>query len=261
MQWYTATFKVTSGSPGPSPPPSDDYAPAAPDGTQRRGGGQGANAKLAAALLGAVGKRKGSAAAALAATLTATAAECGVADIRNPIHAQAFECTQLESGTQLASVGCPSGMTAVNIGCALFASGTFIPALGATGIVVGDTASCAFPPRDNVEPEWAAYPYALILNCAYLDVNAQPLAKARAAERLYDAVEGFAAHGGGSTGPPGKGKGWREAAAASEPPVFVSDAPPPSRPSRSSRARRGLLRLGGLDDGGDAGSSSDSGDL
>ena len=225
-----------------------------------QGSGQGA-AKLAA-MLGAA-KKRGGAAAALAATLAATG-DCSVEAIRNPIGASAFECTQLESGAQLASVGCPAGMTAVNIGCALFATGTFIPALGATGIVVGETASCAFPPRENVETEWASYPYALLLSCSYLDVTAQPIGRARAAERLIDAVEGAWARGGGGSssggGPSGKGKGWREAAATPDAPTWVQDTAP-SRPARSSRARRGLLGLGGGDDAGGGSSSSSSADL
>lgn len=79
----------------------------------------------------------------------------------------AWDCYSVESGASVASVGCPEGMQAVSVGCGLFSAGFFLPALGATGIVQGDSASCAFPPRDILEPEWSTFPYAIVLSCAW----------------------------------------------------------------------------------------------
>lgn len=116
---------------------------------------------------------------------------CAITDIRNSIGAVKFDCTKLESGAALASVGCPEGMQAVSIGCALFSAGFYIAALGATGIVQGDSASCAFPSRDLLEPEWSTFPYAMILNCAYLKVAEEPAARQQASKRLAAAAKAY----------------------------------------------------------------------
>lgn len=96
-----------------------------------------------------------------------TAGTCTITDIRNRIGAVAWDCFTVESGASVASVGCPEGMTAVSVGCSLFSAGFFLPALGSSGSVQGDSASCAFPSRDLLEPEWSTFPYAIILNCAW----------------------------------------------------------------------------------------------
>jgi hypothetical protein len=96
-----------------------------------------------------------------------TAGACTITDIRNRIGAVAWDCFTVESGASVASVGCPEGMTAVSVGCSLFSAGFFLPALSSSGVVQGDSASCAFPSRDLLEPEWSTFPYAIILNCAW----------------------------------------------------------------------------------------------
>jgi hypothetical protein len=104
------------------------------------------------------------------------ATTCSVSEIRNPIGADAFECSTTESGALIASVGCPEGMQAVSVSCTFFAAGgQFIPALGATPAIQGGGAMCAFPPREEVQPEWAAYPYAMLLECSYNAISDEAL--------------------------------------------------------------------------------------
>lgn len=179
-----------------------------------------------------------------------------ITDIRNSIGAVSLDCSELESGASVAAVGCPEGMKAVSIGCALFSAGFFIPALGATGIVQGDSASCAFPSRDLLEPEWAAFPYAMILNCAYLEVSEEQGAKQAAARRLAEAVKAYEkALGRGSRVAPGSKAAVEQRQAEAETMLWVGKgqkslaAFKTSADNKKARAQRVVAEVAAADAG------------